>query len=109
MRSPGDQPLTELPTCEMTPLASWPMMIGGRRRPVLPSMPWTSLPQMPQAFTEIRTSSGVGAGAGTSSQENFLYSLRMRAFMGEYSVFSFQYSVFGNQVNTWSPAVPGRD
>lgn len=29
----------------MTPAASCPIMTGGRRRPVLPSMPWTSLPQ----------------------------------------------------------------
>ena len=34
------------------------MMIGGRRRPVLPSMPCTSLPQMPQARTSTSTSPG---------------------------------------------------
>ncbi len=32
------------------------MIIGGFRRPLLPSMPCTSLPQMPQALTSIRTS-----------------------------------------------------
>ena len=41
----------------MVPAASWPMMIGGWRRPVLPSMPWMSLPQMPQAATRSSTSS----------------------------------------------------
>src|SRR5262249_28745268 len=57
------------------------MIIGGRRRPVLPSIPWTSLPQMPQAFTATRTSSGPGSGAGTSSKENCLYSLSNNAFI----------------------------
>ena len=45
---------------------------GGRRRPVLPSMPWTSLPQMPQAATLMRTSSGPQVGAGASPKLNSL-------------------------------------
>src|SRR5258706_521153 len=57
------------------------MIIGGLRRPVLPSIPWTSLPQMPQAFTATSTSSGPGSGAGTSSNENCLYSLSNNAFI----------------------------
>ena len=36
-RSCGFQSLTALPTAAIVPEASWPMMIGGRRRPVLPS------------------------------------------------------------------------
>ena len=42
------------------------MMIGGCRRPVLPSMPWISLPQMPQAATRSRTSSAAISGRGQS-------------------------------------------
>src|SRR5258705_10816007 len=56
-------------------------MIGGLRRPVLPSIPWTSLPQMPQAFTDPSTSSGPASGAGTSSNENCLYALSNNAFI----------------------------
>ena len=36
------------------------------RRPVLPSMPWMSLPQMPQAATLSSTSSGPISGCGQS-------------------------------------------
>jgi len=42
-RSPGLESVTLLPTLSMMPAASWPMTMGGRRRPVLPSKPWTSL------------------------------------------------------------------
>jgi DUF1009 family protein len=56
------------------------MMIGGWRRPVLPSMPCTSLPQMPQALTATMTESGRRAGSGASSRAKRLYSLRVRAF-----------------------------
>src|SRR5215468_2461074 len=65
----------------MVPEASWPMIIGGRRRPVLPSIPCTSLPQIPHAFTATSTSCGCTSGSGTSSKLNFLYSFRTSAFM----------------------------
>ena len=42
------------------------VMIGGTRRPELPSMPCTSLPQIPQAPTSISTSAGPTSGSGTS-------------------------------------------
>ena len=38
-------------SCAKVPPNEWPMMIGGIRLPVLPSMPCTSLPQIPQALT----------------------------------------------------------
>ena len=66
-RSPAAQPTTAGPASAMTPAASWPMMSGGCLRPVLPSRPCTSLPQMPQASTFTRTSSGASSGRGTSS------------------------------------------
>ena len=43
------------------------LMIGGRLRPVLPSIPCTSLPQIPHAFTATNTSPTAGVGVGTSS------------------------------------------
>ena len=45
------------PTASMTPAASCPITSGGIRRPVEPSYPWTSLPQMPHAPTRTSTSS----------------------------------------------------
>ena len=48
----------------MVPEASCPMTMGGRRRPVLPSIPWTSLPQMPHAWTFTSTSFGPTVGLG---------------------------------------------
>ena len=65
----------------MVPEASCPMTMGGRRRPVLPSIPWTSLPQMPQAWTFTSTSFGPTVGSGMSVTWNCLYSVRTRAFM----------------------------
>src|ERR1051326_9558123 len=79
--SPGAQPVTPPPSPAITPAASCPIMIGGRRRPVLPSRPCTSLPQIPHALTATSTSSAAGDGAGTSSSTSLLYSLRTKAFM----------------------------
>ena len=42
------------------------MISGGIRLPLLPSYPCTSLPQIPQALTRIRTSSAVKSGLGLS-------------------------------------------
>ena len=36
--------------------------MGGMRRPVLPSIPCTSLPQMPQAMTRTSTSAAPTSG-----------------------------------------------
>ena len=55
-RVPTGHPCTSSPTAAITPAASCPMMRGGIRRPVLPSRPWRSLPQMPQALTCTSTS-----------------------------------------------------
>jgi hypothetical protein len=57
------------------------MMMGGMRRPVLPSKPWTSLPQMPHASTRMRTSSGPGRGIGTSTISKRPYSDNNKAFI----------------------------
>src|SRR5438477_518065 len=37
-------PRTAEPTSAIVPAASWPITIGGMRRPEEPSNPWTSLP-----------------------------------------------------------------
>src|SRR5579862_2492679 len=79
-RSPFFQSATAEPTSAITPAASCPIMIGGMRRPELPSIPCTSLPQMPHARTRTSTSSGLGAGTGKSSIANWQYSLRTKAF-----------------------------
>ncbi len=63
----------------IVPAASWPMMIGGWRRPVLPSMPCTSLPQIPQAATRTSTSSGPISGTGQSCSSRQLYRVSTRA------------------------------
>src|SRR5256885_1483570 len=55
--------------------------MGGRRRPVLPSIPWTSLPQMPQALTRMRTSRGPTVGSGKFWTSNSLYAVRTSAFI----------------------------
>src|ERR1700734_3782261 len=80
-RSPILNVETEEPRAAMTPAASWPMTRGGMRRPVLPSKPWTSLPQMPQAATWMRTSSGEGSGFGVSVISRWLYWERRRDFI----------------------------
>ena len=80
-RSWGAKPATAAPVSTMTPEASWPMMTGGTRRPVLPSMPWTSEPQIPQAITFMSTSAGPISGSGTSVNVNRLYFSKTRAFM----------------------------
>src|SRR5580658_7299446 len=43
------------------------------RRPVEPSIPCTSLPQMPQASTRTRTSPGPVVGSGISTISSWLY------------------------------------
>src|ERR1700753_901771 len=55
--------------------------MGGIRRPVLPSKPCTSLPQMPQALMRISNSSSAGCGTGRSCNSRCLYSERTSAFM----------------------------
>src|SRR4051794_21471925 len=60
----------------MVPAASCPITIGGTRRPLDPSYPCTSLPQIPQAATRTSTSFGPSSGRGTSASVNFRYSLR---------------------------------
>jgi len=57
---------TPAPSAATSPENSWPMVIGGMRRPVLPSQPCTSLPQMPQPRTLTSTSPAPGTGASTS-------------------------------------------
>ena len=66
-RSPGAQAFTAGPASATIPAASCPMISGGCLRPVLPSRPCTSLPQIPQASTLTRTSSAAISGRGTSS------------------------------------------
>ena len=58
------------------------MMMGGTRRPLLPSKPWISLPQIPQAWTRISASSSPTSGSGMSVTLSFLYSSSNKAFMG---------------------------
>ena len=59
-RSPTRQSRTPAPVWAISPAASCPITRGGMRRPVEPSNPCTSLPQMPQARTRTSTSSGPG-------------------------------------------------
>src|ERR1019366_2001868 len=58
-----------------------PITIGGSRRPVLPSNPCTSLPQMPHARMRISNSSSADRGTSISTTSSFLYSERISAFM----------------------------
>jgi len=80
-RSPIAQPVTSGPHAEITPAASCPIIIGGRRRPVEPSIPCTSLPQIPHALTPIKTSSAPQTGESTSRCTNDPYSSRTKAFI----------------------------
>src|SRR3972149_8394551 len=57
------------------------MITGGMRRPVEPSNPWTSLPQMPQAITFIATSPSPTHGVGTSLYARLLYCSSTKAIM----------------------------
>ena len=59
------------------------VLIGGIRRPVRPSRPWTSLPQMPQARTSMSTSSGPIEGSGTSPNVSRSGSVSDRAFKAD--------------------------
>ena len=72
---------TSAPMAATVPAASWPITIGGMRRPDEPSYPCTSLPQMPQASTRTSTSSGPIKGAGRSAISRWLYSERRRDFI----------------------------
>ena len=63
----------------------WSCRFGGIRLPLLPSIPCTSLPQIPQALTWINTSSSAISGSGTSSYTNLLYSFRTNAFIANFS------------------------
>ncbi len=65
-RSPSFQAPTPSPSPAITPAHSCPMVMGGIRRPELPSKPCMSLPQIPQASISTRTSPGRGSGSGTS-------------------------------------------
>src|SRR5688572_29964457 len=58
------------------------MMSGGRRRPVEPSQPWISLPQMPQARTRTNTSSSAGRGSGASTSSRQDGAVSNKAFTG---------------------------
>src|SRR5271163_1180339 len=80
-RSPSANSVTRAPSLAILPAASWPMTMGGMRRPDDPSYPWTSLPQMPHAATRTRTSPGPGAGSGKSAISKCLYRESRRAFM----------------------------
>ena len=51
------------------------MMIGGIRRPLDPSNPCTSLPQIPHESTRTRTSPGPTSGMGMSLISSRLYSV----------------------------------
>ena len=55
------------------------------RRPVDPVNPWTSLPQIPQAATRIRTSPGPGCGTSTSVKVSSPGDVSSNAFMAEVS------------------------
>src|SRR3954471_10603248 len=73
-RSPAFKRRTADPTSAIVPAASCPITIGGTRRPLEPSYPCTSLPQIPQAATRTSTSVGPSSGRGTSASLNFRYS-----------------------------------
>ena len=78
-RSPRLRSGTLAPARSTTPAASCPITSGGIRRPVDPSRPWTSLPQIPQARTRISTSSGPISGSSIWTISNFMYSVRRSA------------------------------
>src|SRR5580700_8694163 len=80
-RSPGRRSRTSAPAAATSPAASWPITSGGMRRPVEPSNPCTSLPQMPQARTRISTSPGPISGSGIGANSSFMYSVNSSAFI----------------------------
>jgi hypothetical protein len=57
------------------------MMRGGTRRPLEPSKPWMSLPQMPHALICTNTSCSPTSGSGMSVMLSLLYSSNSSAFM----------------------------
>src|SRR5262245_61068065 len=77
--SPTRVRVTFAPTSTTTPAVSCPITKGGIRRPVEPSNPCTSLPQMPQARTCTSTSSGPTAGRSSDASSSFLYSVSTSA------------------------------
>ena len=79
-------------------------------RPVEPSMPWTSLPQIPHARTLTRASPGPREGTGASSRTSRPYSLSTRAFMvrGASAVMAQpRYQSRGSRTERPGPAEPG--
>src|SRR5580658_417140 len=82
-RSPGCRSPALAPVAATSPAASWPITNGGMRRPVDPSSPCTSLPQMPHARTRISTSSGPISGSGIGAISSFMYSVSSRAFIDQ--------------------------
>jgi hypothetical protein len=60
--------------------------MGGILRPVLPSIPCTSLPQMPQARTRTSTSFAPVSGTGISVISSFMYCSSTIAFIVPFSV-----------------------
>src|SRR5271157_1334851 len=80
-RSPTRRSVTAGPVSATSPAASCPITSGGIRRPVLPSKPCTSLPQMPQARTLTRTSSGPREGSGIDVNSRRMYSVNRSAFI----------------------------
>src|SRR5690348_4466538 len=66
-RSPPSNRRVSGPTSTTSPVASWPMTTPTRRRPVAPTNPWTSEPQIPDARTATTTSPGPATGSGRSS------------------------------------------
>src|SRR6202166_2649758 len=81
-RSSSASPATPAPTAAIRPAASWPITIGGIRRPDDPSYPCTSLPQIPQAPTRINTSPVPAVGTGTSAISNCRYFDNNSTFIG---------------------------
>ena len=73
--------VTLAPASTTSPAASCPITSGGIRRPVFPSSPWTSLPQIPQARTRTSTSSGPIAGTGISTISSCMYCVSKSAFI----------------------------
>src|SRR6266852_4796943 len=57
------------------------MTKGGILRPVDPSMPCTSLPQIPHAPTRISTSPGPISGCGRSATSSSMYCFSKSPFM----------------------------
>ena len=71
--------VTFAPTSATTPADSCPITSGGIRRPVEPSYPCTSLPQMPQARTLTSTSSGPTVGRSSDVSSSLRYSVSSSA------------------------------